>query len=217
MDESHLRSILNGFTGAEMEFLCEDEIVDVVPSFSQEAIPLLGTDNAIGPFQAAVPVSVPLWMAIALKKQVRATIVPPAWMQLDSLTEWRDDEKRSDAFVRPPSHAYIEIARVLLHYARDDIEKGTSVPSKDLEERLGDIQDIRQAKIKKGLDQINTHTPFILVRRTERTAHSGATATARSTTLGHHNDGSLASMRTHVFTIYPSLTLRLLLLLSSLS
>ena len=166
-EESNLRSILNGFTGSEMEFMCEEEFVSVIPNFSQDPIPLLGASQPIGPFKPPVPIQIPLWMAITLKKQRKVQIELPPWMRLDALTEWREQEKNIEAFVRPPIHSYIEVAKVLMHYARDDMERGTGgggVSSKDIEERLGDIQDIRQAKIKKGLDLIGTDTPYITVR-----------------------------------------------------
>lgn len=54
-----------------------------------------------------------------------------------------------------PYH-YVEIARLLLHNARSNIEN----PNR-LEERLGDLADARHAKIRKGLQQITTGTTLI--------------------------------------------------------
>ena len=161
VDEHHLRTILNGFTGGELEFLCENEMVTIQANFNLN-MPLLYADEPVE-FRSIGQREVPLWLAIALKKQKRATIVAPDWMKIEALTAWRDEEKRNDAFTCPPAYRYIEMQRVLLHYARDDIERGLQIPSKDLEERLADIIDLRQAKIKKGLEQINTGTPYIMV------------------------------------------------------
>ena len=38
-----------------------------------------------GPFQPNRPVEVPLWMAMALHKRKKCRILPPGWMDIDSL------------------------------------------------------------------------------------------------------------------------------------
>lgn len=40
------------------------------------------------------PKSVPLWLAIHLRKQQKCRIVPPAWMDKDVLDEIKEAEKR---------------------------------------------------------------------------------------------------------------------------
>lgn len=177
-DDSHLTQLLDGFTGAELEFLAEESQVWVLPSFSAAALPLLGSSHGpVGPFAPPLPARVPLWLAISLRKQRKATLLLPDWMSLERLSSWADAERASDAFVRPPVECYIEVARLLLHYAREDL--GSAMDTKAIEERLGDIQDIRQAKIKKGLNMIHDSTSFIKVGRfirassqLQRAAHS---------------------------------------------
>lgn len=167
-EEVHLSACLNGWTGAELEFFAEEEMVAVKPNFSQDVIPLLGATDArtVGPFRPPLPAMVPLWMAVQLKKQRRGELVCPPWLTVQSLDAWLEEERTQDSFSTPPIVAYAEVARVLLHYARDDL--GADAPA--IEERLGDIRDVRAAKIKKGLNLLNDDIGTYIKVRDERAA-----------------------------------------------
>jgi hypothetical protein len=52
--------------------------VTVIPQFKGGKLHFVGGD--VGPFVPAVPVDVPLWLAISLKKRGRCKIQPPEWM-----------------------------------------------------------------------------------------------------------------------------------------
>ena len=54
------------FTANEIEFFAEDEHVSIVPRFNLEEMNFISGDY--GPFETQVPVEVPLWLAICLKK-----------------------------------------------------------------------------------------------------------------------------------------------------
>ncbi|KAL1976800.1 hypothetical protein VTN31DRAFT_3082 [Thermomyces dupontii] len=93
-----------GLTPSEIEFLAEMEMVTVVPRQRLEGLELLGgpTDKLVPPQRA----SLPLWLALLLKRQRRVNIVPPYWLQPESLqlilqfeTETRE---YADAFSPPP-------------------------------------------------------------------------------------------------------------------
>ncbi|KAB5577693.1 hypothetical protein GE09DRAFT_1086997 [Coniochaeta sp. 2T2.1] len=72
-----------GLTHAEVAFLCEMEMVTVVPRQRLESIKLLsGTTSPLRPPHRS---DLPLWLALLLKKQRRANIVPPPWLHPDSL------------------------------------------------------------------------------------------------------------------------------------
>lgn len=77
----------------ELEFLGENSIVGIVPNFSFDPIHLIS--GSIGPFRAGLPLHVPLWMAVHLRKQQRCRIVAPDWMDVDQLEEIKEEEKRS--------------------------------------------------------------------------------------------------------------------------
>jgi GINS complex subunit 2 len=44
---------------------------------------------------SGIPVHVPLWLAIHLRKQQKCRLVPPEWMDKDLLEELKEEEKRS--------------------------------------------------------------------------------------------------------------------------
>src|SRR5688500_2843569 len=122
-DEFTLSQNLSGWTGAELEFLAEESFVDIKPTFSSELIPLLG-DNAthpVGPFRPPLPASVPLWMAVQIKKARTGEIVCPSWLTVSYLDDWLLREQNSDQFCVPPCDHFVEVARVLITYAREDL------------------------------------------------------------------------------------------------
>ncbi|KAK7748648.1 DNA replication protein psf2 [Cytospora paraplurivora] len=91
-----------GLTPSEVSFLCEMEMVTVVPRGRLDGIELLsGTTPSLRPPHRA---QLPLWLALLLKKQRRANIVPPAWLHPASLAEIIRQETREDptSFSKPP-------------------------------------------------------------------------------------------------------------------
>lgn len=78
---------------AEVEFLAEKEIIEVIPNFSFESVHLIS--GTIGPFKAGLPLNVPLWLAVTLRQQQKCRFVPPQWMDVDLLEEVREEEKQS--------------------------------------------------------------------------------------------------------------------------
>lgn len=75
----------------EVEFWGEKSLIEIVPTFNSPAIYLIGGD--VGPFRASIPCRVPLWVALSLKRQQYCKIIPPEWMDVDMLTELRQQEK----------------------------------------------------------------------------------------------------------------------------
>ncbi|KAG7128209.1 DNA replication complex GINS protein PSF2 like [Verticillium longisporum] len=91
-----------GLVPSEVAFLCEMELVTIVPRQRLESMPLLsGATPALRPPYRA---KIPLWLALLLKKQRRANIVPPPWLHPDSLQAILTHEKHKDpiAFSPPP-------------------------------------------------------------------------------------------------------------------
>ncbi|KAF5621539.1 DNA replication complex GINS PSF2 [Fusarium sp. NRRL 25303] len=84
----------SGLTPSEVAFLCEMELVTVVPRQRLESIDLLsGTTSTLRPPHRS---TLPLWLAILLKKQRRANIVPPPWLHPDSLRDIVHHETKVD-------------------------------------------------------------------------------------------------------------------------
>ncbi|KAI1097677.1 GINS complex, PSF2 component [Jackrogersella minutella] len=91
-----------GLMPTEVAFLCEMELVTIVPRQRLESIPLLGGNTpALRPPHRA---QVPLWLALLLKKQRRANILAPPWLHPDSLKDILNHETNTDpeAFSPPP-------------------------------------------------------------------------------------------------------------------
>ncbi|KAL4957164.1 GINS complex protein-domain-containing protein [Aspergillus filifer] len=93
-----------GLTPPEISFLAEMEQVTIVPRQRLEGLELLG-----GPITPLIPprrTTLPLWLALLLKRQRRANILPPPWLHPESLSlileiETRDQDYQH-AFSPPP-------------------------------------------------------------------------------------------------------------------
>jgi GINS complex subunit 2 len=114
-----------GLVPSEVAFLCEMELVTVVPRQRLESIELLaGATPSLRPPHRA---DIPLWLALLLKKQRRANIVPPPWLHPDSLRniihhETKIDPKGWAPPPPPPSRADARgNARRINSFADDDV------------------------------------------------------------------------------------------------
>ncbi|KAI5868364.1 GINS complex protein-domain-containing protein [Durotheca rogersii] len=91
-----------GLVPAEVAFLCEMELVTIVPRQKLESMALLSGHTP--PLRPPHRAQLPLWLALLLKKQRRANIVAPPWLHADSLKEIIHHETILDpeAFSPPP-------------------------------------------------------------------------------------------------------------------
>ncbi|XP_030060410.1 DNA replication complex GINS protein PSF2 [Microcaecilia unicolor] len=131
---------------AEVEFLAEKEPVTVIPNFSLDKIYLIGGD--LGPFNPGLPMEVPLWLAVNLKQRQKCRIVPPEWMDVEKLEEIREQERREDTFTPMPSPHYMELTKLLLNHASDNIPKADEIRT-----LVKDIWDTRLAKLRLSADR----------------------------------------------------------------
>ncbi|CAH9104225.1 unnamed protein product [Cuscuta epithymum] len=144
----------SAISAAELEFLAEDEMVEVVPNMRMETLNLICGD--FGPFHPQIAIQVPLWLAVALKKRGKCTIRPPEWMSVEKLTQVLEAERDSEGFQLLPFH-YVEISRLLFDHAREDIQDVYMVRS-----LIEDIKDVRFHKIGTGLEIISKERTFAL-------------------------------------------------------
>ncbi|KAJ5921975.1 GINS complex subunit Psf2 subgroup [Penicillium verrucosum] len=93
-----------GVTASEIAFLAEMETVTIVPRQRLEGLELLG-----GPIEPLLPprrASLPLWLALLLKRQRRANIIPPTWLHPEPLALILEVESQhqdyKNAFSPPP-------------------------------------------------------------------------------------------------------------------
>ncbi|KAK3940308.1 GINS complex protein-domain-containing protein [Diplogelasinospora grovesii] len=94
-----------GLTHSEVAFLAEMEMVTVVPRQRLDSIELLSGKTP--PLRPPRREQLPLWLALLLKKQRRANIVPPPWLHPTSLQDIIHKETKEDpaAFSPPPPPA----------------------------------------------------------------------------------------------------------------
>jgi GINS complex subunit 2 len=137
------------FLPSEIFFLAEDTPVDIIPRQSMKSIKVIG--ESIPQLVPMRRTSVPLWVAVLLKKQGRCNIVSPDWLNEENLKKVASDEARhADRFSDLPWH-WMEISQSLLAVAGDDIPSPTSV----VRSLLKDIREARQAKARAGLVELN--------------------------------------------------------------
>jgi len=100
---------LNSLSPAEIEFMAEDEIVTIVPNFQMEHLHFISVragarrvwtiadprltvrpsichastsaQGSYGPFRPQRPATVPLWLAVTLKKRAKCKIQPPEFLR----------------------------------------------------------------------------------------------------------------------------------------
>ncbi|XP_064641774.1 DNA replication complex GINS protein PSF2-like [Lineus longissimus] len=130
---------------AEVEFLAEKELVTITPNFALDTVFLIGGD--IGPFNPALPIQVPLWLAVSFKQRQKCHIVPPDWMDVEKLQTKKQDEIESKIFTEMPNPHYMEVTQLLLKCATDDIPRADEIRT-----LIKDIWDLRMAKLRSSID-----------------------------------------------------------------
>uniref|UniRef100_A0A7I4CQ34 DNA replication complex GINS protein PSF2 n=1 Tax=Physcomitrium patens TaxID=3218 RepID=A0A7I4CQ34_PHYPA len=131
------------FTELEVEFMAEDEPVNIIPNVRMDTLHMICGDY--GPFRPQIPITVPLWLGIAMKKRSKCRIQPPGWMSVERLTEVLEMEREAPREFQPLPFHYVEIAKLLLDNAREDFENNYMVQS-----LLEDIKDVRWDKVEKA-------------------------------------------------------------------
>lgn len=97
---------------AELAFIAENAMVEIIPRQRLQNVRLISGNvhDLIPPRRARVP----LWLALVLKKQRRVNIIPPRWMNADSLSESvRNEEEHPNEFAVLP-FAWLELSDLLL-------------------------------------------------------------------------------------------------------
>uniref|UniRef100_A0A7S0X995 DNA replication complex GINS protein PSF2 n=1 Tax=Mantoniella antarctica TaxID=81844 RepID=A0A7S0X995_9CHLO len=144
-----VNNALEELTHQEVHFVAEDEEIVVVPNFSLPPVHMLG--GTYGPFRPQIPVGVPLWLAMILKKQGKCNVIPPRWLDVATLNSVIELERNSDEVFQALPFHYIELATDLCKYAREDLQDWSL--SYDL---LDSIRAIRLNKIQAGLRTLSS-------------------------------------------------------------
>ncbi|XP_020582784.1 DNA replication complex GINS protein PSF2 [Phalaenopsis equestris] len=148
---------LSIFSAPEVEFLAEDELVEIIPNIRMDALNMICGD--FGPFFPQISAKVPIWLAVALKKRGKCSVRPPEWMSVERLTHVLEGERESPReFQQLPFH-YVEISKILLEKAHDDIPDIYMVRS-----LIEDIRDVRFHKVEIGLEKISGRTHAVKLK-----------------------------------------------------
>ncbi|KAL7468846.1 hypothetical protein ACHAXS_009095 [Conticribra weissflogii] len=153
---------------AASSFLAGDEPITIIPSFNHpEPIGLIS--GQVGPFRAGMNVVVPLWLGTMLRRRKFAKIVPPPWMDVDTLREVlkfeRDPQQASFSPELPFRHA--EIASAIFSACRTGGGTGSSgdfggdseIPNIDkVKLLLEDIATVRMDKIRRNVHTLSSQT-----------------------------------------------------------
>lgn len=92
------------------EFLCEDELIEIVPNFKYDTMLNL-INGDFGPFIPAMPTRVPVWMALNLFRQQKCKINLPQWLtELDKILE---EQHNSPGLVKMPCDHWREMVKLL--------------------------------------------------------------------------------------------------------
>ncbi|KAM1020014.1 hypothetical protein ACFX13_042065 [Malus domestica] len=149
---------LSVFSGEEVEFMAEDEMVEIVPNMRMDPLNMLCGD--FGPFHPQMKTQVPLWLAIAMKKRGKCTIQPPEWMSIENLTRILEAERDSQAAFQVLPFHYVEISSLLFEYAPGDIPDMYMVRS-----LINDIKDVRFHKVESSLESFEeAHSSAVMVK-----------------------------------------------------
>ncbi|CAI2293404.1 unnamed protein product [Caenorhabditis sp. 36 PRJEB53466] len=123
------------------EFVAGNEMIDVIPAFSDPAKFLL-ISAELGPFEAGVPTPVPVWVAVQMKRKHQCRIVTPVWLEVEELKKILAAETESQGLSPLPSF-FFEITHMLVREAKDDIFEVEAAKS-----LVQDIYDRRDAKMR---------------------------------------------------------------------
>ncbi|KAF2035368.1 DNA replication complex GINS protein PSF2 [Setomelanomma holmii] len=168
-----------GLTPPEIAFLCEMELVTVIPRQRLEGLELLG--GRVKPLNPPHRTSLPLWLALLLKRQRRANILPPSWLNTHSLTAILDHETDHDETFSPPPrlppqssnntlpisppflsnntsdaapdalpYHWLELGEMLLEAASDDFEDPDNV-----RKLLRGLREVRMAKLRSYVEKLD--------------------------------------------------------------
>ena len=103
----------------ENEFFAENELVHIVPTFNSAALHF--ASGQYGPFRAARPASVPLWLAVYMKKLNQCRVQIPAWLDYEYLGKVKvEEEEAVNTFSDALPYYYYEISFSLFTNCPDE-------------------------------------------------------------------------------------------------
>lgn len=143
-------------TAAENEFVAEDDLITIVPNVRMEPLDLIC--GYYGPFLPQVPIQVPSWLGLALKKRNKCRLQPPDWMGTERLEQTVEAEKEAPVEFQPLPFHYVEMSRLVT--VNEPEMPGNFIIHRCLE----DVQDVRRDKIDNGFPKLSGKTHAVKMR-----------------------------------------------------
>ena len=180
-----MSSRLGKLSLSDLELFAEDEMIEIVSSVNMSKLRMISGEY--GPFEPMERASVPLWLALVLKRNNKCRIVIPQWMSVENLQSTLERDKSismtDDPTLCPLPDHYIEISRLMLENCEDDITDSNTVRSlldriiKVRENRLNEFQQVVINFLASGLEQRFNQKEFAsFVKRPYYDVISGASS-----------------------------------------
>lgn len=96
------------------EFFAEDYLLEISPMVNSSTVFLVA--GHFGPFQPSIATTVPLWLALAMKKLRRCRIIPPRWLSYKELDKVIQSERDFETVLQPLPHYFSQVRLVFLHH-----------------------------------------------------------------------------------------------------
>ena len=146
------------FTKDEIQFFVEHESIQIIPNFISQPIKFI--TGQFGPFTPGVSTTVPLWIALNLKKKGKCRIITPEIYEIENLQITLDQElKHSSTELAPLEHYFFEIFQILAKSCPEDIED--FVKARSLVE---DLKMKRSIKITSSFQKMKNPERVLLVK-----------------------------------------------------
>ncbi|GMG33880.1 unnamed protein product [Ambrosiozyma monospora] len=143
------KQLRDTFTPKEISFLAEQEPIMILPRYSMHGTTLISAK--LPNLRALHRESIPIWLALILKRQDKCNIVIPDWLQLSYLQQKYEDEiQNPNKFSKLPWH-WITISKLLLDSAVDDFMD----PVYEIRSLIQDLREVRLLKARRGLKELN--------------------------------------------------------------
>mmetsp|Transcript_7069 Transcript_7069/g.8142 ORF Transcript_7069/g.8142 Transcript_7069/m.8142 type:complete len:370 (-) Transcript_7069:104-1213(-) len=162
-----------GRSHAIATFLAGDTSLQILPHFNLEGIPLLlippkndqsnVTDNpkkTLGPFQAGIPITVPLYIATLMRRRQLCHLICPPWLTVPILTRVlaHETDVTQSTFSPELPTQYREIARTILAAVGNSTHSdSTEIPeAAKLKILLEDLECVRLDKIRRNIHKLSS-------------------------------------------------------------
>lgn len=102
---------------------------------------------------SSIPIEIPLWMAMILKKQRFCRMVTPGWLSVARLKEFLNFERKNPYKFAALPWSWMVISKIFINQFPEDLVNEDKIS--ELRSILQDIREIRIAKVQRGMEILN--------------------------------------------------------------